>query len=158
MMHGGKSLKGRDHPSFGTGERSKYLVPTLLEFISENPIVAEDLENMDLCNTEDEVKMTAAMFMLFLESRPDKPGADWFKTAMRLCSKLAAQKERYLRMQRHSRNMTPEEFKATVTRFSVIILDEFSALVGDDSLMKQFTARVHNRLDQLAARHGEFRR
>jgi hypothetical protein len=144
MMHGGKSPKGDDHPAFKTGERSKYLLLSLQQFLKETPQAAEDLANLDVYDLSDEVRMTAGMFYLYLKNRPepDEVTYEWISGAVRLIDRIARQKERYVRMQKYHRTITLEEFQDTMRKVTILVITAFKHTVKDERLTDEFLERL----------------
>ncbi|TET45419.1 hypothetical protein E3J62_07635 [candidate division TA06 bacterium] len=156
MMHGGKTPKGHDHPAFKTGERSKYLLPSLRQLVRERPLVAEDLANLDVYDLGDEVRMTFAMLCLYLKNRPepDEVTADWILTAVRLIDRVARQKERYVRMQKYHRTITLEEFQDAMRKTTILVCTAFGQTVKDKKLMDEFMERLEKIPEQLESWQG----
>lgn len=64
-LHGGASLKGPDHPNWRHGARSKY-VKRLPELLA--PSFVEAAENDDPLSLRDEIALTDALIMRYLEN------------------------------------------------------------------------------------------
>lgn len=153
MMHGGKTPKGNDHPAFKTGERSKYLLSSIQQFLKEEPQSAEDLANLDMYGLDDEVRLAVGMLSLYLQNRPrpEEVTGDWIVTAARLIDRVCRQKERNLRMRKHHRTITLEEFQDAIRKTIILVSVAFEKTVKDKKLMDEFLDRLEKIPEQMEA-------
>jgi hypothetical protein len=157
MIHGGKSLKGHEHPSFKTGLHSKYFADTLRDVLDAEPSIEQDLINADLQGVDDEIRLVMAMLMLHMRKRPANSRRitpDWIKQSVSLIDELTRQKERRYRMQKELRTITLEELQRLIRRYALLIYTAVENEVKDEKLKERLVARLQSIPDQVVVSLG----
>jgi hypothetical protein len=156
-LHGGKSLKGREHPSFKTGLHSRYLSDTLKDVLEAEPKIAKDLADADLQGVDDEIRLVMAMLMLHMKKRPAdsrRITLDWIKQSVSLIDELTKQKERRYRMQKELRTITLEELQNIIRRYTILVYTAVENEIQNESLREKLLARLQAIPEQVATSLG----
>jgi hypothetical protein len=156
VIHGGKSPKGKDHPSFKTGLHSKYCTHKLEDFLEANPAVAQDLEQADLQGVDDEIRLFTAMLMMHMEKRPKrgKGRSDWIAGTVDILAELIKAKERRHKMQKELRTITLEELQHLIRRYTILVYTAVENEVQDEKLKEKLLARLQTIPEQVATSVG----
>jgi hypothetical protein len=156
-LHGGKSPKGQDHPSFKTGLHSKYFADTLRDVLDAEPSIEQDLINADLQGVDDEIRLVMAMLMLHMRKRPANSRRitpDWIRQSVSLIDELTRQKERRYRMQKELRTITLEELQSLIRRYAMLIYTAVENEVQDQKVKEKLLARLQTIPEQVAISVG----
>jgi len=149
MMHGGKSLWGKKHPSFKTGLRSKYQEQVVLQYLSQDPEAAEGLAEMDLQGVDDEVRLAIAMLMLYLKDAPKNITGDWCMRGADLIGRVVRIKYRRHKMLRAQRSITPEQLKGIIRRFTTLIYMGIDKIVKDSETRHRLSDHIRTIPEQI---------
>jgi hypothetical protein len=149
MMHGGKSLWGKEHPSFKTGLRSRYQAETVLRFLDDDPEAAQALADMDVQGIDDEIRLAMLLLMMYLKDHPrDIPG-DWCVRGAKLIDKVTRLKYRRHKMLRGQRSITLEQLKDIIRRFTTLIYTGIDKIVEDDETRQKLFDHIHSIPEQI---------